>query len=158
MIKRIKHFLFHRNHEHTVKQEIPLTTVFRWYIYDTGLTDEPNNIAEVVGLSRISEEDEDKEIEDSEERLSALVPLLPFLESMSDISAQTMTAIHLKELVDEGELDDQELLEEGEEMANSYKAVALSTLVGVFSIALNLGIIQHETLITSVDYLGDTNE
>jgi len=49
-------------------RDIPLSTILRWYIYDTELG-EPNDVVEVMGLNRASEEGDEKEREDSDLRL-----------------------------------------------------------------------------------------
>lgn len=143
-----------------VTNDVPLTTVARWYLYDTGLVDNVNDLAESLGLSRISEEGEAKEEEDSERRLDNASALFPFLESMAELSAQTMTAIHYDHVLE----DNPEVDEEDEEslavlasMHNIYKAVALSTLIGTFSGALELGIIDSNT-ISSDTYMLERDE
>jgi len=132
-----------------VTNDVPMSTVHRWYIYDTRLTESFNDVAEAIGLSRISPEGEAKEIEDSEIRMINLVGIFPFLESMAELSADVMSSIHAKEMVEENEENAEEILFN---MHNIYKAVALSTLIGTFSSALELGIIYTDT-ISSDTYL-----
>lgn len=129
-----------------ITQELPLSTIFRWYLYDTELVEDINNLAELVGLSRVSEEGETKEIEDSKARVKKISPLYTFLESISEISARVLTSIHLSEIVLEESPSDKELEFMGEEAFDVYKAVALSTLIGAFSIGLNMGIINSPTV------------
>jgi len=132
--------LFNRDDDEYVEDiSVPLSTILRWYLFDTAVSDH-SVIGELIGLSPISEEGESKELEDSEERLSKLAFILPFIDSMSDISANFMTAIHCKEAgkVQGIELDDEDV----EAMISVYKLVSISTLIGTFSIALNLGLIQ----------------
>lgn len=124
-----------------------MTTVYRWYLYDTSLTDEVNDLAEIIGLSRISEEGEIKEEEDSERRMQNAAPLFPFLESMADLSANVMSALHAKEIVEEHPDEiDEDTTKMLSEMHSVYKAIALSTLVGTISGALELGIIETSTI------------
>ena len=61
-----------------VSTEIPLSTMLRWYLYDTGLAP-ANSLAEGVGLNRVSEEGDVKEKEDSDLRLSGIFELMPFI-------------------------------------------------------------------------------
>ena len=130
-----------------VTNDVPMTTVYRWYLYDTSLTDEVNDLAEIIGLSRISEEGEIKEEEDSERRMQNAAPLFPFLESMADLSANVMSALHAKEMVEEyPEEIDEDTTKMLSEMHSVYKAIALSTLVGTISGALELGIIETSTI------------
>jgi hypothetical protein len=140
-------------------QEVPLSTVYRWYLYDTELVDNVNDLAEMVGLSRISEEGESKEQEDSKARIAAIAPLFPFLESISDVSAKSLCALHLTELLSsEKDVDDEELEERSEAMMSVYKAVALSTLMGAFSIGLHLGMIDTNTVKSDVIEFGEIDE
>lgn len=143
-----------------VTNDVPLTTVARWYLYDTDLVENVNDLADSIGLSRISEEGEAKEQEDSERRMQTAAPLFPFLESMAELSAQVMTAIHFDDVIeDHPELDedDDDLAVLLGSMHNIYKAVALSTLVGTISGALELGILESNT-ISSDTYLLERDE
>jgi hypothetical protein len=139
-----------------ITNEVPMSTVYRWYLYDTALTENVNELAERIGLTPVSPEGESKECEDSEERLAYVEPLYPFLDSISDLSAQVLTHIHIKEAEENGE-DIEELMDKLDSMGNVYKAIALSTLMGAFSIALNLGLIEHDTINMTTAYLGDKN-
>lgn len=153
--------IFRRNKKEEFEvatQEIPLTTVYRWYLYDTELVEDINDLAEMIGLSRISEEGERKEQEDSEERIKAIAPVFPFLEAISDVSAKTLVAIHLAEVLNSEDLTDIELEERGDSMMSVYKSVALSTLMGAFSIGLHLGMIDTSTVKSDVLNLGEFNE
>ena len=141
-----------------VTQTVPVSTVYRWYLYDTGLTDDINGLAEMIGLNPISEEGEAKEKEESDERLENIDNLYPFLESIADLSAKVFTSVHLKELSDNNGPELKLLLENIEGMEAVYKAVALSTLMGAFSIANDLGIIHHDVLNADVLYLGDDED
>lgn len=140
-----------------ITNEVPMTTVMRWYLYDTALTENVNELADRIGLTPISQEGEAKEQEDSDERLLNVEPLYIFLESMADLSSQVLVNIHIKELEEHGE-DADDLMENLENMANVYKAIALSTLMGTFSSALSLGLIDHATVNMNTYYLGDENE
>ena len=140
-----------------ITNEVPMSTVMRWYLYDTALTENVNELADRIGLTPISQEGEAKEQEDSDERLLNVEPLYVFLESMADLSSQVLVNIHIKELEEHGE-DADDLMENLENMANVYKAIALSTLMGTFSSALSLGLIDHATVNMSTYYFGDENE
>ena len=143
-----------------VTNDVPLTTVARWYLYDTDLVDNIDDLADSLGLSRISDEGDAKEREDSESRMQNAAALFPFLESMADLSAKVMTAIHFDDVIEDHpdmDEDDEELIALLASMQNIYKAVALSTLVGTFSGALELGIIETNT-ISSDTYLAERDD
>lgn len=119
--------------------EIPMTTLFRWFLYDTGL-DDANKLAELVGLNRVSEEGNVKEQEDSDLRLSRLYSLMSYIDAISDMTADTFVAMH------EGKDPDGLTDEETEASRIIYKAVGMSTLIGALSIGLDLGILDSDVV------------
>jgi len=139
----------------TLKVDIPMTTLVRWYLYDTELV-EPNELAELVGLTPVSSEGDEVEKQESELRIAQVAPLFPYLESIADISASVLTALHTKELsVHDPELSE-ELAPEIQSMLQVYKAVALTTLIGAFSIGMDLDLL-HVTG-TTTDKIIDMEE
>ena len=141
-----------------VTSQIPMTTVYRWYIYDTVPDANANEIAVSLGLNPISPEGEAKEREDSEERLLQVQELFPFVETISELSAKVMTSIHLKELDGIDSEDKDIILQNVDSMASVYKAIAFSTLIGAFSIGINLGMIEQNAFNLDTFYLGDEDE
>jgi len=137
--------LFNREPEfEIVSNEVPMSTLLRWYLYDTRLA-EPNTLVEELGLNKVSEEGEDKEKEDSDNRLADIITMFPFMDTISDFSVNTMLAMQKLK----AEEHDDELTEDELDAAGTiYKAVAMSTLIGFLSIATHLDII-HPTLLNS---------
>lgn len=131
--------LFNREDEYEiVRKDIPMTTLMRWYLYDTGLGD-PNTLADIIGLNKVSEEGDAKEQEESELRIAELSPLMPFLDAVSDMSVHTMLALQEHKMKKVGlEVDE----EEEEAAAVIYKAVSMSTLIGALSMAIDLGLLE----------------
>ena len=149
--------LFNRDEYVVHRVDIPVSTIVRWYMYDTSLYDE-NDLAELIGLSRVSQEGHVKEQEDSDNRLLAIQQYMPFLEQMAEISANILTTIQLKEIDDSEELS---ALADGmptEIMHSLFKAVALSTLVGTFSVGTHLQIINPTSAPTGFINMEDINE
>lgn len=134
-----------------------MSTIYRWYLYDTALIENVNELADRLGLTPVSPEGEAKEQEDSHERLHAVEPLFPFLDSISELSAQVLINIHIKEMEESGG-DVEELMDNLDSMNAVYKAIALSTLMGAFSIALSLGLVEQDTINMRTMYLGEDNE
>jgi hypothetical protein len=137
--------------------EIPVSTIVRWYMYDTDFADQ-NELAELIGLSKVSKEGDVKEQEDSDNRLEAIEQYIPFLTQMAEISANLITTIHTKELQDSGllvdSIDDRQI----EMMQDLFKTIALSTLVGTFSVGTRLQIINPTSAPTGFIQMEDTNE
>jgi hypothetical protein len=134
---------------------VPVTTILRWYLYDTAISDE-KELSDLIGLSPISDEGEAKELEDSENRLSELGFIFPYLDAMSDISANFITTIHAKEAAKIEGVDLQEA--DLEAMLSTYKLVAFSTLVGTLSIAVNLGLLRPGNVASEPDMEGFFDE
>ena len=149
--------LFNREEYVVHRVDVPVSTIVRWYMYDTSLYDE-NDLAELIGLSRVSQEGNAKEQEDSDNRLEAIEQYMPFLDQMADISANILTTIQLKEISDSEYLTS--LAEEmpTEIMHSLFKAVALSTLIGTFSIGTNLQIINPTSVPTGFIKMEDIDE
>lgn len=149
--------LFNRDEYVVHRVDIPVSTIVRWYMYDTSLYDE-NDLAELIGLSRVSQEGHVKEQEDSDNRLLAIEQYIPFLEQMAEISANILTTIQLKEIDDSEELS---ALADGmptEIMHSLFKAVALSTLIGTFSVGTHLQIINPTSAPTGFINMEDIDE
>jgi hypothetical protein len=150
--------LFGRPEPEIIRMDIPLTTVSRWYLYDTGLAiDNANQIAEAIGLTPVSEEGDLKEKQDSAIRLSEVDYLIPFLDHLSDISADTLIAIQKQEMETSDEVDSKELIM----LRTIYKAVSFSSLIGTFSIAVDLGLVDSANVVTSeqyIEFMEDDNE
>lgn len=124
--------------------QIPFSTLVRWYLYDLEV-EFPNKIAELVGLTPISQEGEEKEIEDSDNRMSELIKLLPFIDNIAEVNAQILVAVQrpqTKTLVDNS--NGTIILEELEEnLRNTYRHISFSGITAAFSAGLELGILEH---------------
>ena len=149
--------LFNREEYVVHRVDVPVSTIVRWYMYDTSLYDE-NDLAELIGLSRVSQEGNAKEQEDSDNRLEAIEQYMPFLDQMADISANILTTIQLKEISDSEYLTSLAEDMPTEIMHRLFKAVALSTLIGTFSIGTNLQIINPTSVPTGFIKMEDIDE
>jgi hypothetical protein len=149
--------LFNREEYVVHRVDVPVSTIVRWYMYDTSLYDE-NDLAELIGLSRVSQEGNAKEQEDSDNRLEAIEQYMPFLDQMADISANILTTIQLKEISDSEYLTSLAEDMPTEIMHSLFKAVALSTLIGTFSIGTNLQIINPTSVPTGFIKMEDIDE
>jgi hypothetical protein len=131
-----------------IQQDVPLSTIARWFLYDAEVTDDVNELAEMVGLTRVSEDGDAKEQEESEQRLERIEPLEEYLATIADASARTLSTVHVTGLVNHGLLDeDEESVESSMESAYQvYLDIAMTTLVGAFSIGLELGIINSDAV------------
>lgn len=130
----------------TVVTQVPMSTLARWYFYDAGL-EEPNKMASLVGMIPVSSDGNEKEEEASDIRLTKILPLLPFLQTISDINARSIATLQFDHYKTEHQIDEQQLVEEKEHIEDMYRQVGYSALIAAFSSAVELGIISNETLI-----------
>lgn len=149
--------LFNKEDLVVQRVDIPVTTIVRWYMYDTDFADQ-NELAELIGLSKVSQEGNIKEQEDSDNRLDAIEQYLPFLKQMAEISANLITTIHTKELEESGLLYESVEDKQIEMMQTLFKTIALSTLIGTFSIGTHLQIINPTSVPTGFIKMEDNFE
>jgi hypothetical protein len=144
-------FFFKRDPEpEIVHEDVPLSTIVRWFIYDTALAEE-NKVADLLGLNPVSEEGDVMERDESDNRLDNIEFLMPFLEQMADISANVLATIQMSDS-EEATEDDLDL------MAKVYKILAISSLIGTFSIATRLGIIVPTGIASEARKMEDFDE
>lgn len=124
-----------------IKKDIPITTLTRWYIYDTELA-EPNDVANLLGMTNVSEEGNEKEREDSDTRLENIDYLLPYLDIIAKIGADVITSIQVKEITDKNPDDKEEIEREVGTMSVLYRVIGMAAIIGAFSTAMELGLIK----------------
>jgi hypothetical protein len=128
-----------------ISKDIPLTHLMRWFLYDTGLID-PNEIVNRLNLTPVSDEGDIKEEEDSDIRMANIAELIPFLELMSDITADAIVAIQIQDIEESLGPDAEQIVHEMTVMSSLYKVVGLSALVSAFSAAAELGMISTDAV------------
>lgn len=128
-----------------VSKDIPLTHLMRWFLYDTGLIN-PNEIVNRLNLTPVSDEGNVKEEEDSDNRMASIAELIPFLELMSDITADAIVAIQVQDIEEALGSDTEQISHEMTTMRSLYKVVGLSALVSAFSAATELGMISTDAV------------
>lgn len=132
-------WLFKRNDEEFVA-ELPLTVLNRWFLYDTGMGNE-NDLAPAIGLTKVSEEGDAKEREDSDIRVENIAFLLPFMDHISTLTAETVAETQRLAMVDDG-VPQEQVFYELDIVKKVYKGIALSALVAGFSISNELNFIH----------------
>ena len=142
--------------------EFPASTVLRWFIYDVGVGDE-NALAEYLGLTRVSDEGNAKEKEDSDNRLIEIKELFPYIDYISTVSSDVVTAAQLKVLRESTETKSPEIQKELENdleiMREIYRSVAATTLLGAIAIGVRLGVLeQGGVALEEIDLGGEDNE
>jgi hypothetical protein len=131
--------------------DVPLSTMVRWFLHDIGYGED--QVDDLIGLSPISEEGIDKEIEDSNRRLSSLYTITPYIETMAEIASNVLSTIAIKSAEEHGDSLDGE--KDAELLTKLYYSIALSSIIGAFSIASSLGIIDVSAIAAENKDIGD---
>jgi hypothetical protein len=133
--------------------ELPVTTLNRWFLYDTGMGNE-NELAEAIGLMPVSDEGDAKEQEDSDIRVENIAYLIPYMDHISSLTAEVVSASQRIAMLEDG-ADPEEVNSDLTIVKNVYKAIALSSLLSGFSIANHLNFIHAEPDFIVEGSLGD---
>ena len=141
----------------TVTTDVPVSTIKRWYIYDTA-PDGEDAIASLVGLSPVSEEGHLKERQDSELRLKNITHLIPYIDLISEVASESVANMQFDQMKKAGIVVSENEEEELEVMKMIYQAIAMASLVGGLSIAVHLGIVRLDAISSELaegDYYGE---
>ena len=125
--------------------EIPMTTLARWYFYDAAL-DDPNKMASAVGMIPDSIEGSEMEEEASDQRIARVLPLIPYIETMTEINARSFAELQFNHYFETHQLDPAQLTDEKDHVEELYRQVSYSALLSAFAAALELGIISTDTV------------
>lgn len=131
--------LFRRKKKKVSVTQVPLTVLMREIIYDAMLTP-TEGIADLMGLPPISSEVAEMEEQASQDRLSNIAALLPFIDAHADIAAKIATSAYM---LDEENAEDitQEQLDQ---LNHLFRMVALSSAVSCVSTLANIGLIESK--------------
>jgi hypothetical protein len=146
----------HEDHEHDFSEghylsKIPLTTLYRWFMYDIH-TENPNNHVDIFKITAVSDEGDEKEQEESRLRMEQIQELLPLMNLYSTMTAQYVFEMQKREVIDEVSPEIVEKLEkDSNKMKQFYKLISLSALMTMLSSAVELGILSTEGSLIDVD-------
>ena len=141
-----------------IRKDIPVTDIARWFIYDTGVGD-PTEMANVLGMNPDSEEGQEKQEQDSEARLSQISYLMPFIDLMADIVADSITGVQIQKIKEENPDDVEEIERESTSMHMMYKVLGMTSIIGAFSAAMEIGLISDGEISFAEEHLmEDDNE
>ena len=122
-------------------QKIPTNTLLRWFLYDVAGKKAKEEI-NVFELTPVSQEGDEKELDDSEKRVRQIEDLFPILTFYSDATAEYAFSLHKKQLADLSGITD-EILEASEEpLKDFYLNMTFSALVSALASLNSLGIIK----------------
>ena len=142
--------LFDNSRDDMELSKVPLTTLYRWYMYD--MNDEsPNTHLGIFDITPVSEEGDQKEREESEARTDRLDALLPFINLYSNMNAQYIFEMQKQDLIQSGAISSEKLDEEHASLKKLYKQITFSGLLTMLSSAIELGLLRTDGAITDID-------
>jgi hypothetical protein len=119
--------------------QVPLSVLMREIVYDTMLTP-TEGIANIMGLPSISEEVALMEEQASQDRLSNIAALLPFIDAHADIAAKIATSAYL---LDE-DTDEEVSQEHLDQLTTLFRMVSLASAVSCVSTLVNIGLVESK--------------
>lgn len=128
-----------------VVTEVSLPTLARWYAYDAGL-DEPNDIADALGMLPTSADGTKIEEQESDRRVDKVIPLMPLLHCIADINAQAISSLQFNHFTKDQGMDSKDLEHEKEHIEEMYRHVGLSALMAAVSAGIELGILETNAI------------
>jgi hypothetical protein len=113
--------------------------------------EEPNKFGgKVFNLNPISNEGKEKEEEDSANRMSFVVPILPFLSVMAELNAKAIAAVQKADMIKHGMPEDE--VDTGlVETTQFYQNIGFAALISSYAAAAELGLIDISGTFTDID-------
>jgi hypothetical protein len=121
--------------------ELRMPVLVRQVIYDS-VFDESEAIAGELGLPPISQEVSEMEEKASEDRIGKFAPLIPFIESHSDIAARVAASAYQLEMLQEHPEDGPLIEEDIEHIIALFKVVSLSSAISCISTLISLDLLE----------------
>ena len=133
-----------KNKKHEIIQ-VPYQSLVRQAIYDSIFEENAEKIAEMLGLSPVSEDVSELEERDSQERLGRFSALMPFIDAHSDIAAKIAASAYVIQAEQEGKsefINDTNI----DDLSDLFKLVSMSSAVSCISTLMNLGLLETEVV------------
>jgi hypothetical protein len=131
------------NHEEENNEpgiKIPISTVYRWFLYDVAGADAPT-FNEVFQLTPVSPEGDEKEQDDSDNRLEAIEDLLSFAHMYADITSEYAFEVHRKQMLKMPEVTEELLESSKDSLTSFYSNMIFAGIVSVLSASTALKLI-----------------
>lgn len=129
--------------------QVPVTTLFRWFLYDIAGPEANDNIG-IFDLSPVSKEGDEKEQDDSENRLLAIEVLIPFLTIYANMNAEFSFEAHRKEMLKIEGVDESMLELSSATLKEFYSNLTFNGLLAAMSAAVELSLIKPYGVYTGI--------
>lgn len=143
-------FLYSEDGESDEVDKIPMSTLFRWFLYDMDVENH-NQFAEIFKLTAVSEEGDEKEREESDRRTERLAPLYSFLSLYASMNAQYTYEVFKDDMSSMESMSGLSLEKESEVLKLFFRNVSFAAIMGTFSTALELGLIKLNGTFTGIE-------
>jgi hypothetical protein len=130
-------FLRRKKHKKVRITQVPLSVLMREIVYDSMLTP-TEGIAKIMGLPSISDEVALMEEQASQDRLSNIAALLPYIDAHADIAAKIATSAYLLDDDTDEEISQENL----EQLTVLFRMVSLASAVSCVSTLVNIGLVE----------------
>ena len=121
--------------------KVPVSALFRWFLYDVA-SDDANSYATTFNLSAVSPEGDEKERNDSDDRVDKINPLYSFLSLYATINAQYTFEAQKDELLKLPGINASVLDSEGDAIKNFYRNMTFAGLLSSYAAAVELGLVK----------------
>ena len=129
--------------------QVPITTLYRWYLYDI-IGENANKHIDIFGLTPVSEEGNEKELEDSEIRISEIEPLLSFLSLYANINAEYSFEVHKGQMMKIPGITESMIESSSDNLKEFYSNMAFNALTAALASAVDLKLITLHGLFTGI--------
>jgi hypothetical protein len=129
--------------------KIPITTLFRWFLYDVN-SDDAHKYSQLFHLTPVSEEGDAKEQADSDIRVENIADIVPLLTFYANATSEFAFNLHREKLINlDGVTDD--MIDSSEEVFKEfYYNMVFAGLLGTFSAMNALDIIKLNSTHASI--------
>ncbi|CAB4129606.1 hypothetical protein UFOVP115_60 [uncultured Caudovirales phage] len=135
-------------------QKLPISTLYRWFLYDISGEDAKKSFT-LFELSPVSEEGDEKELEDSEIRLTEVTPLLPLVKMYADMSAKYTFDIQKEELLKAKGVTPSMVESSSKTLKEFYSSMVFNGLLGMLAAAVELELIELNGTFTGIKETDD---
>ena len=129
--------------------KLPITTLFRWFLYDVA-GEEANDYISVFNLSSVSSEGHEKELEDSEARLIEISSLTPLISLYADMNAKHSFDIQKSELLKVKGVTEDMLESSSSGLTDFYSQMTFNGIMAMLAAAVELDLIELNGTFTGI--------
>jgi hypothetical protein len=129
--------------------QVPVSTLYRWYLYDI-IGDDADSHVDIFKLSHVSSEGHEKELEDSELRILEIEPLFPFLSLYAGMNAEYSYEVHKAQMMKIPGISESMIESSSDNLKEFYSNLAFNALTAALAAAVDLKLVELRGLFTGI--------